>query len=117
MDVRFIQIEIASKLAFNRKTIVRAYVEYYRNSLDILEYPIELLRDGFKEYFDNKYYVKYISYGALEVVLVQFRFANRKDSQRANELVVPSPLMSTYMRKVEREVGRPRGVLVCICIC
>ena len=106
------QVEIASKLSFNRKTMIRAYVEYYRKSLDILDSTTSSVREGFNQYVTDKFYVKNRSYGTLEIILVQFRFRSRKQTDLAKDLKVSSNLMSEYMRKVEREVGKPRKVMV-----
>ncbi|KAL8585480.1 hypothetical protein ACOMHN_034734 [Nucella lapillus] len=110
-----VAVEIASKLSFNKKTMVRAYVEYYRKSLDILDTTNDSpgrVREGFNEYVSDKFYVKHRSYGTLEIVLVQFRFRSRKQTEMAKDLKVSSRLMSEYMKKVEREVGKPRRVMV-----
>ncbi|XP_076453554.1 uncharacterized protein LOC143288804 [Babylonia areolata] len=110
-----VAVEIASKLSFNKKTMIRAYVEYYRKSLDILDTASDYhgsIREGFNEYVSDKFYVKNRSYGTLEIVLVQFRFRSRKETEMAKDLKVSSRLMSEYMRKVEREVGKPRRVMV-----
>lgn len=106
-----LQVEIASKLTFSSKTMVRAYVEYYRKSLDILD-TTPSLREGFETYYADKYYVKYRSYGTLEIILVQFRFRSQKETEAAKELRMTSNLMSDFMKKVEREVGVPQRVLV-----
>ncbi|XP_025080085.1 uncharacterized protein LOC112555785 [Pomacea canaliculata] len=106
-----IAVEIASKLTFSSKTMVRAYVEYYRKSLDILD-TTPSLREGFETYYADKYYVKYRSYGTLEIILVQFRFRSQKETEAAKELRMTSNLMSDFMKKVEREVGVPQRVLV-----
>ena len=108
------QVEIASKLSFNRKTMIRAYVEYYRKSLDILDSTTTNVREGFNQYVADKFYVKNRSYGTLEIILVQFRFRSRKQTDLAKDLKVSSNLMSEYMRKVEREVGKPRKVMVSV---
>lgn len=110
-----VAVEIASKLVFNKKTMVRAYVEYYRKSLDILDTPADSHgsdREGFDDYVANKFYVKNRSYGTLEIILVQFRFRSRKQTELAKDLKVSSRLMSEYLKKVEREVGKPRRVMV-----
>ncbi|KAK7090277.1 uncharacterized protein [Littorina saxatilis] len=107
-----VAVDIASKLSFNKKTMIRAYVEYYRKSLDILDTIASPVREGFNLYVADKFYVKNRSYGTLEIILVQFRFRNRKQNDLAKDLKKTSNLMSEYMKKVEREVGMPRKVMV-----
>lgn len=106
-----LQVEMASILTFSAKTMVRAFVQYYRKSLDILE-TTESVRDGFSHYYTDKFYVKHRSYGTLEIIIVQFRFRSRKETELARELKQQSNFMSDFMKKLEREVGIPRIVLV-----
>lgn len=106
-----VAVEIASKLSFSGKTLVRAYVEYYRKSLDILE-TTDSVPEGFAQYYTDKFYVKNRSYGTLEIILVQFRFQTKQQNEIARNLKLTSQMMSEYMKKVEREVGIPKSVKV-----
>ncbi|XP_071085418.1 uncharacterized protein [Haliotis cracherodii] len=106
-----VAIEIASKLTFNEKTMIRAYVEYYRKSLDILENNIWPSND-IESKNDGKYYLKNISYGTLEIIIVQFRFRTRKETMKAKEIRSPKSLMSVYMETVRREVGTLANLLI-----
>ncbi|XP_076435764.1 uncharacterized protein LOC143275498 [Babylonia areolata] len=127
-----IAVDIASKLTFNKKTMVRAYYVYFQKSLDILDTTTSAanaddnadaaalssrrMREGLQEYYlRDLYYVKHRSYGTVELILVQFRFRSSRQARDARELHVPpatTTLMSEYMKRVEREVGKPRRVMV-----
>lgn len=107
-----VAVEIASNLTFSPKTLVRAYVEYYRTEVDILETGLPAPRDGFAQYVEEKVYVKNRDYGTLDFILVQFRFRTVNETERAKNLSAASRLMSQYMEKLEREVGKPKNVVV-----
>ena len=109
-DVCF-QIQIASRLTFTDKTMVRAFVEYYRKSLDILENNWRSTEE-YDHYYDGKYYLKNRSYGTLEAIIIQFRFRSRKNAAIAKKIKATSQLMSVYMEMIKREVGIPTSITV-----
>ncbi|CAG5131951.1 unnamed protein product, partial [Candidula unifasciata] len=106
-----VAIEIASQLTFSNKTMIRAFVGYYRKSLDILEGskgPI----DGMDNYYKDKFYLKNRSYGTLEIIFVQFRFDTVRAAEEAKKIVLDTPVMSAYMREVHRLIGSPKNFVV-----
>ncbi|XP_041356772.1 uncharacterized protein LOC121373981 [Gigantopelta aegis] len=106
-----VAIQIASRLTFTDKTMVRAYVEYYRKSLDILENNWRSIEE-YDHYYDGKYYLKNRSYGTLEAIIIQFRFRSRKDTAIAKKIKATSQLMSVYMEMIKREVGIPSSITI-----
>ncbi|BFZ00756.1 hypothetical protein BsWGS_03795 [Bradybaena similaris] len=106
-----VAIEIASQLTFSNKTMIRAFVGYYRKSLDILEESNGPL-DGMDIYYKDKFYLKNRSYGTLEIIFVQFRFDTVRATEEAKKIVLNTPMMSAYMTEVERKIGTPKNIVV-----
>ncbi|ESO86343.1 hypothetical protein LOTGIDRAFT_235406 [Lottia gigantea] len=107
-----VAIEIASLLTFNDKTMVRAYVEYYRKKMDILNSSLSP-RNEYEHYYDGRYYLKNRSYGTLEIIIVQFRFKSKKMTIEAKKVETDiSPLMSVYMEEVRLRAGMPTSLVV-----
>ncbi|XP_012945852.1 uncharacterized protein LOC106013776 [Aplysia californica] len=107
-------VEIASRLTFTEKTMVRAFVGYYRKSVDVLdsvETANNMIRD-MDRYYRDKVYLKHRSYGTQEVIFVQFRFKSAKMTAAAKNVKLDSRAMSDYMRAVEQRVGKPRRITV-----
>jgi hypothetical protein len=109
-----VAVEIASRLTFNEKTMVRAFVGYYRKAVDILDSADNesgLDMDRYYMYRD-KVYLKHRSYGTMEVIFVQWRFKSSKQAEQARKVEIDSPLMSQYMKAIDEKVGTPKRTTV-----
>ncbi|CAL1546819.1 unnamed protein product [Lymnaea stagnalis] len=105
-----VSVEIASKLTFSEKTMVRAFVGYYRKSNDVLESSATVIKPGMENYYKDKYYLRNRSYGTVEIIFVQFRFRSEKDKDDAKKVELRSPIMSHYMKAIKDRVETPAKV-------
>ncbi|KAI8743660.1 CAunnamed protein product, partial [Biomphalaria glabrata] len=97
-----VAVDIASKLIFSEKTLVRAYVGYYQESIDVLEpTPMDprILMDSRMSIFEDNFYVKERSYGTIELVIVHFRFASVNEKLRAAAVKLDTTRMSEYLKR------------------
>ncbi|XP_033760358.1 uncharacterized protein LOC117342330 [Pecten maximus] len=99
-------VEIASNLTFNRKTYIRAYVEYYRRSVDIQEDGIAL-NPVLAQHYDGAYYLRDRSYGMLEIIVVEMKFRHAASVGLLKKSNFQSQSMSEHLKFAEREVGLP----------
>lgn len=108
----FFQIEIASMLSFNKKTYIRAYVEYYRHKVDILELKNDftaLLTAG----SGRELYLKNRSIGTMEVVLVEMKFHNKKKAGLLKKSRYQSLSMRDWFSHAKAVGGEPANTKVC----
>ncbi|KAK3791894.1 hypothetical protein RRG08_026796 [Elysia crispata] len=112
-------IRLASNLTFGSKTVVRAYYSYFINGVDVLDHgpnvpaSVQKMVDRNIDLGD-RYYLQSVSYGALEIILVQFRFMSVQEAERAREIDMSgkSPRMTEYMKLIRTTVGTPKHVMV-----
>lgn len=110
-------LELASKLTFSPRTLVRAYISYYRKSVDVLEkgtdVPINIRKLRERESgLEDKYYLQSIDYGTQEIIFVQFRFMTVEEAKKARGIQLESATMTDYMRRIRSSVGTPKIVTV-----
>lgn len=108
----FFQIEIASMLSFNKKTYIRAYVEYYRHKVDILELENDftaLLTAG----NERELYLKNRSIGTMEVVLVEMKFHKKKKAALLKKSRYQSLSMRDWFSHAKAVAGEPANTKVC----
>lgn len=112
----FFQIEIASMLSFNKKTYIRAYVEYYRHKVDILE-----LKNDFTSLLTagsgRELYLKNRSIGTMEVVLVEMKFHNKKKAGLLKKSRYQSLSMRDWFSQAKVVGGEPANTKVCCLFC
>ncbi|XP_059142260.1 uncharacterized protein LOC131929898, partial [Physella acuta] len=106
-----VAVEISSKLDFTDKTLIRASIQYYRSSFDSLE-DTPAVREGFENYFTDKYYLKNRFYGTMEIMFVQFHFSDVNTANYSRTIQLLSTKMSDYMRAISRAVGKPNKVTI-----
>ncbi|XP_069105376.1 uncharacterized protein [Argopecten irradians] len=104
-------VEIASNLTFNRKTYIRAYVEYYRRSVDIQEDGIAL-SPVLAQHYDGAYYLRDRSYGMLEIIVVEMKFRHSGSVNLLKKANFQSQSMAEHLQFAEREVGLPYNTKV-----
>lgn len=112
MIIFFFQIEIASMLSFNKKTYIRAYVEYYRHKVDILELENDftaLLTAG----NERELYLKNRSIGTMEVVLVEMKFHKKKKAALLKKSRYQSLSMRDWFSHAKAVAGEPANTKVC----
>ncbi|GFN96158.1 hypothetical protein PoB_002266400 [Plakobranchus ocellatus] len=112
-----IGLEIASRLTFSSKTLVRAYVAHYQKAMDILDRsPNRSMRFNRLRNIDqglqDMYYLESRSYGTQEIVFVQFRFVDRQSAKKAKGIQMSTSKMTDYMKKIKTTAGTPKTVLV-----
>ncbi|KAK3094929.1 hypothetical protein FSP39_007940 [Pinctada imbricata] len=105
-------VEIAGNLTFSKKTYIRAYVEYHRESVDIkqagkIHIPAPMWQRHIQEL-----YSRYINYGMLEIIFVEMRFPRKNQVQRLENSNYRPKLISDWMRFSTTEVGPPRRLKV-----
>ncbi|XP_061194302.1 uncharacterized protein LOC133202477 [Saccostrea echinata] len=107
-----IAIEIASSLTFNKKTYVRAYIEYYRKNVVSLE-QTSLAGIPLTAGHGQEYFLKIRSIGTMEVVLVEMRFADKqKAAILRNTRYSQSLSMKDWISFANQTVGEPSNVKV-----
>ncbi|GFS27701.1 hypothetical protein ElyMa_005295600 [Elysia marginata] len=110
-------LDIASKLSFGPRTLVRAYVSYFSKSVDVLDkgrdVPISIRRLRERESgLEDKYYLHSVTYGTQEIIFVQFRFMNTREAKKARGIRLESSKMTEYMKRIRTSVGTPKIVTV-----
>lgn len=106
-----VAIEIASMLSFNKKTYIRAYVEYYRHKVDILELKNDftaLLTAG----SGRELYLKNRSIGTMEVVLVEMKFHNKKKAGLLKKSRYQSLSMRDWFSHAKAVGGEPANTKI-----
>ncbi|KAJ8310621.1 hypothetical protein KUTeg_012486 [Tegillarca granosa] len=104
-------LEIASNLTFNKKTYTRAFVEYYRQGVDILQTTWNINKE-YSNYFENEYFLRDRSYGSMEIIIVEMSFRRKQFVERFRNSNVGSDHLSDYLEYAEREFERPSRVKV-----
>lgn len=104
-------VEVASNLTFNRKTYIRAYVEYYRQGVDIQE-DGRAVDMALAQEYDGAYYLRDRSYGILEIMVVEMKFRRSHDVGLLQNANFRSNAMSEHMSFAEQEVGLPYATKV-----
>lgn len=106
-----VAIEIASLLSFNKKTYIRAYVEYYRHKVDILE-----LKNDFTALLTagngRELYLKNRSIGTMEVVLVEMKFHNKKKAGLLKKSRYQSLSMRDWFSHAKTVGGEPANTKI-----
>ncbi|KAH9488608.1 hypothetical protein Btru_061734 [Bulinus truncatus] len=106
-----VAVDIANNLTFNSKTLVRAYITYYQESEDNLE-PSKNTVAGKEMYYKDKFYLKSIYYGTLEIIIAHFRFENTNERAKAAAINLPhTHLMSDYMKEIQI-VAKPTETII-----
>ena len=111
--LRFFQIEIASNLSFNKKTYIRAYIEYYRQKVDILELKNDftaLLTAG----HGKELFVKNRSIGTMEIVLLEAKFHNKRLAELLKKTRYHSLSMRDWFSHIKAVSGEPANTKVCV---
>ena len=111
--LRFFQIEIASNLSFNKKTYIRAYIEYYRQKVDILELKNDftaLLTAG----HGKELFVKNRSIGTMEIVLLEAKFHNKRLAGLLKKTRYHSLSMRDWFSHIKAVSGEPANTKVCV---
>lgn len=106
-----VAIEIASMLSFNKKTYIRAYVEYYRHKVDILELENDftaLLTAG----NERELYLKNRSIGTMEVVLVEMKFHKKKKAALLKKSRYQSLSMRDWFSHAKAVAGEPANTKI-----
>ncbi|OWF52344.1 uncharacterized protein LOC110447894 [Mizuhopecten yessoensis] len=99
-------VEIASNLTFNRKTYIRAYVEYYRRSVDIQEDGIAV-NPAMAQHYNGAYYLRDRSYGILEIIVVEMKFRHARAVKLLTKANYQSQSMHDHMIFADNEAGEP----------
>ena len=111
--LRFFQIEIASNLSFNKKTYIRAYIEYYRQKVDILELKNDftaLLTAG----HGKELFVKNRSIGTMEIVVLEAKFHNKRLAALLRKTRYNSLSMRDWFSHIKAVSGEPANTKVCV---
>jgi hypothetical protein len=108
---KYFQIEIASNLTFNKKTYIRAYIEYYRHTIDILSLhsDFSILQTAG---FGKEYYLKNRSIGTMEIVLVEMKFPNKRKANLLKNSRYESLSMRDWVSHAFQEAGAPASTKV-----
>ncbi|KAL5005054.1 hypothetical protein ScPMuIL_018510 [Solemya velum] len=105
-------VDIASNLTFSSKTHIKAYIEYYRDGIEVLEGDLGLPSPPEYHYlYEGMYYLQHQSVGTMEMLIVEITF-KEKSKSKAVKLLPVETSQSSYLRDVERHVGLPRKIKI-----
>ncbi|RUS76222.1 hypothetical protein EGW08_016029, partial [Elysia chlorotica] len=112
-----LSVRLASSLTFGSRSVIRAYVYYYLRDQDTRDTggrvpPMvqKMIDRNIK--FTGRYYLKSISYGIQEVIVLQFQFVTRAEADRARAISLNSTRMTDYMAQIRTTANTPKVVKI-----
>ncbi|KAK3583702.1 hypothetical protein CHS0354_021453 [Potamilus streckersoni] len=107
-----IATEIARRILFTRKHMTLVFIQLFRPEITRLMEDTEGIRQDYSEHYRDLYYLKDLSYGTQDVIVLEMQFSNRSMAEQARKFPITRSLVSQIADDIANNVAVPKKIKV-----
>ncbi|KAL3848356.1 hypothetical protein ACJMK2_019223 [Sinanodonta woodiana] len=107
-----ISAEVATRILFTRKHVTLASMQLFRPEITKLVEDAKGIPPDFSEYYRDYYYLKDLSYGTQDVIVLELLFSNRSVAEKARKFPITRSLISRTADDIAHYVAVPKKIKI-----